>query len=194
MTLSLLSVHAGQLGALAEVRERNLELWRKAGKPVMASFCASCKHSLDSYTAVLSAEEGKEWKQKCVGLSSLFVEPQISATGKAPAVVGYHQPCHWGTADPDLPLLTAGLAGLKKGTGLCCGMAQVSASDKEGSIEISVPQPGDVRLFRVTLFPFEDHEHTGLIGALKCMTVCRKNRIARRIVRHIRATVCPVVF
>ena len=37
------------------------------------------------------------------------------------------------------------------------GMAEVSASGKEGSIEISVPQPGDVRLFRVTLFPFEDH-------------------------------------
>lgn len=117
--------HAGQLGALAEVRERNLELWRKAGKPVMASFCASCKHSLDSYTAVMSAEEGKEWKHKCVGLSSLLVGPQISPTGKAPAAVGYHQPCHWGSDDPDLPLLTAGLPGLKKGTGLCCGMGGI---------------------------------------------------------------------
>ena len=52
-------------------------------------------------------------------------EPQIIPTGKAPATVGYHQPCHWGTADPDLPLLSAGLPGLKKGTGLCCGMGGI---------------------------------------------------------------------
>jgi len=91
----------------------------------MASFCASCKHSLDGYTAVMSAEEGKEWKQKCVGLSSLLVEPQAKATGHAPAVVGYHQPCHWGLADPDLPLLKSWLPGLQKGTALCCGMGGI---------------------------------------------------------------------
>ena len=117
--------HAGQLGALAEVRESNLDLWRSLGKPYVASFCASCKHSLDSYTAVLSAEEGKEWKQKCVGLSSLLVEPQASQNAMIPAAIGYHQPCHWGTADPDLPLLKSWLPGLQKGSGLCCGMGGI---------------------------------------------------------------------
>lgn len=51
------------------------------------------------------------------------------------------------------------------------GMAQVSASDKEGSIEISVPQPGDVRLFRVTLFPFEDHDNSGEEGKGGCVGI-----------------------
>ena len=39
--------------------------------------------------------------------------------------IGYHQPCHWGTADPDLPLLKNWLPGLQKGTGLCCGMGGI---------------------------------------------------------------------
>jgi len=51
------------------------------------------------------------------------------------------------------------------------GMAQVSASGKEGSIEISVPQPGDVRLFRVTLFPFEDHDNSGEEGKGGCVGI-----------------------
>ena len=117
--------HAGQYSALAEVREKNIELWRGMGKPLVASFCASCKHSLDSYAAVMTEDEGKEWKQKCVGLSTLLVDPQATATGKAPAAIGYHQPCHWGTADPDLPLLKSWLPGLQKGSGLCCGMGGI---------------------------------------------------------------------
>ena len=51
------------------------------------------------------------------------------------------------------------------------GMAEVSASGKEGSIEISVPQPGDVRLFRVTLFPFEDHDNSGEEGKGGCVGI-----------------------
>lgn len=51
------------------------------------------------------------------------------------------------------------------------GMAQVSASGKEGSIEISVPQPGDVRLFRVTLFPFEEHDNSGAEGKGGCVGI-----------------------
>ena len=117
--------HAGQFAAQAEVREQNLELWRNMGKPYVASFCASCKHSLEGYTGALPEDEGKEWKQKCVGLASLLTDPLVRATGNAPAAVGYHQPCHWGTADPDLPLLKAGLPGLKKGSGLCCGMGGI---------------------------------------------------------------------
>lgn len=117
--------HAGQYKAQAEVRERNLDIWRAMGRPYVASFCASCKHSLEGYAAAMSEEEGGEWKQKCVGLSTLLVNPEVRATGNAPSVAGYHQPCHWGTADPDLPLLMRGVPGLKKGAGLCCGMGGI---------------------------------------------------------------------
>ena len=72
-----------------------------------------------------SAEEGKEWKQKCVGLSSLLANPLATPAGMIPAAIGYHQPCHWGTADPDLPLLKSWLPGLQKGSGLCCGMGGI---------------------------------------------------------------------
>ncbi len=124
--------HAGQYKAQQTVRNQNLEIWRSLGKPLVASFCASCKHSLEDYAASLSEVEGKEWKEKCQGLSALLAKPTVHTTGYAPATVAYHQPCHWNLADPDMPLLKLGLPGLKKGTGLCCGMGGILKMSNPG--------------------------------------------------------------
>ncbi|MDD4702530.1 MAG: (Fe-S)-binding protein, partial [Desulfovibrio sp.] len=110
--------HAGQYKAQENARNQNLDFWRSLGKPLVATFCASCKHSLDDYAAHLPEEEGKEWQKKCQGLSALLVKPRVQTSGQAPASIAYHQPCHWNTVDPDLPLLKLGLPGLTKGTGL----------------------------------------------------------------------------
>lgn len=124
--------HAGRYSAQRSVRERNIQVWRDMGRPYVASFCASCKHSLDEYAAALPEDESKEWKRKCVALSTLLVGPEARATGDAPAVAAYHQPCHWNLADPDMPLLRRGLPELKKGTGLCCGMGGILKMNNPG--------------------------------------------------------------
>ena len=51
------------------------------------------------------------------------------------------------------------------------GMAQVTGSGKEDSIEISIPQAGDMRLFRVTLFPFEEGDTPGTAGRGGCVGI-----------------------
>lgn len=124
--------HAGQYKAQESARNQNLEYWRALGKPLVATFCASCKHSLEEYAALLPEDEGKEWRQKCQGLSALLVKPDIQTTALAPATVAYHQPCHWNTEDPDMPLLKRGLPGLKKGAGLCCGMGGILKMSNPG--------------------------------------------------------------
>lgn len=71
-------------------------------------------------------------------------------------------------------------------TRLMEGMAQVTGSGKEGSIEISIPQPGDVRLYRVTLFPFEDADTPsaegkgGCVGIFQDITEFRRRAEAAR--------------
>lgn len=66
------------------------------------------------------------------------------------------------------------------------GMATVTGSGKEGSIEISIPQPGDVRLYRVTLFPFEDGDAAsgegkgGCVGIFQDITEFRRRAEAAR--------------
>lgn len=117
--------HAGQYAAHEDARARNIDVWRSLGKPLIASFCASCKHGLDEYAAVLPQGDAEEWKKNNVGLAALLVNPAVRKTPNAPAAIGYHQPCHWQNADPDMPLLKKGLPGLKKGTGLCCGMGGI---------------------------------------------------------------------
>ena len=95
-----------------------MDVWRSLGRPLVASFCASCKHSLEDYAATLPEDEGREWKQKCQGLSALLTNPRVRATGHAPAVVAYHQPWDalgaadalWGDTPPFADPVDAALA------------------------------------------------------------------------------------
>ena len=69
------------------------------------------------------------------------------------------------------------------------GMEQVSSSGSEGSLEISVPRLGDMHLYRVTLFPFEERQneqgnivvHGGCVGIFQDITEFRRRaEVARR--------------
>ena len=94
--------HAGLFAAQAEVRRRNIERWRDMGRPVIAAFCASCKHGLDAYAEEggMEPEEAALWKRQVRGLSALLAAPVCETVPDAPARIGYHQPCHWGEDDP----------------------------------------------------------------------------------------------
>lgn len=119
--------HAGLFAAQAEVRRRNIERWRDMGRPVIAAFCASCKHGLDAYAEEggMEPEEDALWKRQVRGLSALLAAPVCETVPDAPARIGYHQPCHWGEDDPDLPFLRQAFPLIMKGTGLCCGMGGI---------------------------------------------------------------------
>lgn len=57
---------------------------------------------------------------------------RVRATGMPPAVVAYHQPCHWNAADPRPAPAQARSARLRKGTGLCCGMGGILKMSNPG--------------------------------------------------------------
>lgn len=119
--------HAGLFAAQDDVRRKNIDSWRRLGRPSIAVFCASCKHGLDAYAdeGGMDAEEAALWKRRVRGLADILTQPAIEATGEAPALPGYHQPCHWNGEDPDLPFLRRGLPTLAQGKGLCCGMGGI---------------------------------------------------------------------
>lgn len=73
----------------------------------------------------MEPEEDALWKRQVRGLSALLAAPVCETVPDAPARIGYHQPCHWGEDDPDLPFLRQAFPLIMKGTGLCCGMGGI---------------------------------------------------------------------
>ena len=132
--------HAGMFKTQAEVQKRNVERWKALGKPILAVFCASCKHSLEGYAdqeGLLDADDATLWRASVKGLSALLEKAVIRTLPAAPSLPGYHQPCHWGDKDPDWPFLQRALPGLTKGTALCCGMGGIlKMSDPDISAQL----------------------------------------------------------
>lgn len=116
--------HAGAYKAQNEVREHNIKIWKDQGRPYLATFCASCLHSLHEYAAHMDEEDAALWKQRVFSLSHLLASPEVVRTADAPERIGYHEPCHWDGKDEDFPLLRKGLP-VEKGAGLCCGMGGI---------------------------------------------------------------------
>ncbi|MBO5490941.1 MAG: PAS domain-containing protein, partial [Desulfovibrio sp.] len=71
---------------------------------------------------------------------------------------------------------------------LRAGMERISGSDSSDSLEISVPQGGDMRLYRVSLFPFEEKKggqadaevRGGCVGIFQDITEFRRRAEAAR--------------
>jgi glycolate oxidase iron-sulfur subunit len=125
--------HAGRYEAQQEMEKKNTKHWRKSGKPLLAVFCASCFHSLHGYAnKILTGAEAEEWLAALLPLSSLLVGAEIEHTSAKPTVYGYHQPCHWGDNTSEVSLLQKIFPGLKKGTGLCCGMGGILQMSNPG--------------------------------------------------------------
>ncbi len=123
--------HAGVLSAARSARQRNVDAWRAAGRPRITTFCATCYHGLADY----AQQDGIQWEPgeaesftaSLVPLSLLWGKTTFRISDNAPAVLRYHQPCHWNGKDPDRLWLAATLgARFSSPSGVqCCGMGGV---------------------------------------------------------------------
>jgi glycolate oxidase iron-sulfur subunit len=127
----------------AQARRANIAAWREAGRPLLVTYCATCRKGLAEYASAGSglfsdADEEALWRAALVPLSALLLGAQATAGRGAPPVVGYHRPCHAdlgdGLGDPDFTLLSS-LLGARLRTpakGGCCGFG--------GILQLSAPQ------------------------------------------------------
>jgi len=117
--------HAGRLDTQKRMEEHNIAVWRALGRPLVAVFCASCRHGLAGYgKTVLQGAEAEAWTRDLVPLSTLLAGAVAAPRAGKPAAYGYHQPCHW-DADKDIGWLKTLLPGLLQGAELCCGMGGI---------------------------------------------------------------------
>jgi len=125
---------AGLPEAQADVRRENITAWRKAGRPLVVTYCATCRKGLAEYAeggvaSGLFADEAEaaQWSGAVTPLAALLAGSVAKVGRGAPAVVGYHRPCHADAGDADFKLLS-GLLGARLRTpakGGCCGFGGI---------------------------------------------------------------------
>lgn len=135
--------HAGLRPEQRKAMSANLAAWRAAGRPRIATFCASCGHGLAAYAAcgelAFESGEAQAWTQALTPLSPLLACGRFRAMGNAPETLHYHRPCHAPDADPDKALVAAvagGRLAADAGTA-CCGMGgvlQLAAPDLSAAV------------------------------------------------------------
>ncbi|NDY56765.1 (Fe-S)-binding protein [Desulfovibrio sulfodismutans] len=126
--------HAGLPAAQDAARRTNIRIWREAGRPVLAVFCASCHHGLAAYPESLFLPgEADTWRQSVIPLSTLLGDTAFTVAAKAPQAIQYHQPCHAPPGDPDAALLSRAVGRpFPHGPTPCCGfggLMQITAPD-----------------------------------------------------------------
>jgi len=127
--------HAGLEREQREARECNLHVWRQAGRPRVAVFCATCLCGLRAYGRDTSLPwepgEAQLWQQAVAPLSSMLDSLQFRVLDAAPDRVAWHTPCHGSERKPgkgaDLALLeqAAGERLLLPDEFRCCGMGGI---------------------------------------------------------------------
>lgn len=123
--------HAGLPERQLEAVRTNLKVWREAGRPTVATFCASCHHGLAAYPDLPGLDfadgEAEAWTAALTPLSELAGCADFATTGAAPERVHYHQPCHAPAPDPDRAWLAraAGERLVPVDGKACCGMGGV---------------------------------------------------------------------
>jgi len=96
---------AGFADESAAMAKRNVAVWRDAGRPRIAVFCASCLAGLRAYDCFESAEERSRWGNSLLPLSESMRGVEFVISGNTPESLGYHHPCHAGADDPDRDFL-----------------------------------------------------------------------------------------
>lgn len=125
--------HAGCTEAQREAQLANVKAWRKAGRPIIVTFCATCRCGLRSYPEVdLGWEEGEaeQWREAVISLASPMAAVEVENISEPPSAVYYHKPCHGSGqagAGADEALLSRALGERYAGsTGdVCCGMGGI---------------------------------------------------------------------
>jgi len=112
----------------AEMAAHNVEVWRKAGKPKVVTFCESCRAALDAYSGEFASEEElSHFRKSTIPLSTIATGVEFMILPSAPKELGYHRPCHAGQEDADYQLLQAVLEERLVATTEkeCCGFGGV---------------------------------------------------------------------
>ena len=121
--------HAGLEVQQRDMQRRNVEAWRTAGRPTLATFCASCRAGLMAYgDAGWDTGEAARFREAVQPLASLLGRATYCIDeSTAPAAVVWHQPCHAREGNPDGPFLAAALGGrlTRQVTDRCCGLGGV---------------------------------------------------------------------
>jgi len=129
--------HAGLGKQALALQKQNLEAWRRAGRPLMVTFCASCQKGLLAFAGKPELEfehaERKAWTDAIRPLSGLFGKTRFEVQEHAPKGLYYHRPCHVpgpshaSSLDPDGDWLekSVGEKFLKRSEKECCGMGGV---------------------------------------------------------------------
>lgn len=114
----------------AQARRGNIKAWREAGRPLLATYCSTCRKGLADYAdcgLFADADEEKAWASSITPLSALLAGATAKVQRGAPSIVGYHRPCHADAADSDFKFLS-GLLGARlrsPAKGGCCGFGGI---------------------------------------------------------------------
>ncbi|MDP3428451.1 MAG: (Fe-S)-binding protein [Humidesulfovibrio sp.] len=136
-TLGVAGLPDDQLAA----RRANVEAWRQAGRPLIVTYCATCRKGLAEYAGYTcvgggaglfaDADEEKAWAEAVTPLSGLLASATAKASRAIPAIVGWHRPCHavipGNPQDADFRLLSS-LLGARLRTPAraeCCGFGGI---------------------------------------------------------------------
>ncbi|SMP68899.1 glycolate oxidase iron-sulfur subunit [Desulfonatronum zhilinae] len=120
---------AGLPGLNAEMRARNVPLWRELGRPRLLTICATCTTALRGYAKAadlfLDDRERLSWEAAVQPLSGLLVSENFRSVGGGE--VFYHRPCHAPIPDPDEAFLRGVFATrlIAEAENACCGMGGV---------------------------------------------------------------------
>ncbi|XXJ21190.1 (Fe-S)-binding protein [Desulfovibrio caledoniensis] len=96
---------AGFADESAAMAARNLAVWREAGRPRIAVFCASCLAGLRAYDCFETEAESAQWMDSLLPLSVAMRGVAFVISGNVPERLGYHHPCHAGPMDSDRDFL-----------------------------------------------------------------------------------------
>jgi len=123
--------HAGLMDVQLTMQRANLEAWRKAGRPKIVTFCATCLNGLTSYAQVdaLGWEEGEQdaWLAALTPLATLWGESEFAVNeDKAPEIMHFHTPCHdLGGGDLEFLARAVGERLGRASKDQCCGMGGI---------------------------------------------------------------------
>lgn len=153
---------AGCIDEAQDMAQHNVDVWNRADRPPVVTFCASCRAGLLGYDQFLGQEEGQAWVDSVMSLSTLVRDIDCVTSDKTSESLGYHRPCHAGGADADLAFLRGVLgARLTVPSGHeCCGFG--------GLLRLSDSALAD-RVGVRCIEHFEDHDVV-LTGCSACVT------------------------
>lgn len=135
--------HAGLEDAVRKMHRQNIRAWRKAGRPHIASFCASCLKGLRETAAPgangIDWQEGEreQWLENIMPVAELLGTGRFRVLPYAPEEIVYHTPCHARNPDPDRLLLQMIFPSsvLRVSDKQCCGLG--------GVMQLGAPQLTD---------------------------------------------------